>query len=805
MKCVRYIIACLALLPHIGLSAGNSDELHYNRPAAYFEEALPIGNGTIGAMVYGSLLSERLTLNDITLWTGEPRTQPYAPEAYRAIPEIRAALEREDYRAADSLNRKVQGYYTNNYQPLGTLSIEYLNRPTHVPGDYRRRLDIANAKASASYTVNGYRVDTEYFASAPDSVIVVLIRTEDPAGFDAVISFDSPLPHSTVAQGSELTSCGYAAYESLPVYTDFKKKHFYDPGRGTRFCTIARAANSGGTVEATPFGQLKADGVRELRVVLTNATSFNGFDRNPATEGRDCNAIARRIIDRASRLTASQLSDRHIADYRRLYGRVSLDLGETAAETAALPTDVQLRNYTAKNESNPDLEELYFNFGRYLLISSSRTPGVPANLQGLWNERLLPPWSSNYTSNINLEENYWPAEVTNLPECHESLMSFIGNLAKTGRESAEVYYGVRNGGWSLGQNTDIWATTNPVGMGEGDPVWACWNMGGAWLASHIWEHYLFNRDRTALAENYPALRGAALFCLGWLVERDGKLITSPSTSPENKFFAHDGYVGATLYGGAADLAMIRQCLSDTRDAAKVLGTDKDLCRRIESTLKRLQPYKVGHKGNLQEWFYDWEDPEPTHRHQSHLYGLYPGNHISPELTPELARAASRTLEIKGNKTTGWSTGWRVNLYARLLDAENAYRMYRTLLRYVSPDGYKGKDASRGGGTYPNLFDAHSPFQIDGNFGGTAGVAEMLVQSTPTTVTLLPALPSQWKDGSVSGLKTRSAVEIDMTWRDGKVTSATLRSTVARPTRVAVNYNGKRINVTVPAAKTVELK
>lgn len=802
----KYILA--ALLPAV-LSAGAAQKnlLHYNSPARFFEEALVIGNGNIGAIVYGDQKGERLSLNDITLWTGEPEKGVTTPDAYLAIPEIRAALDRGDYRAADSLQRKVQGHYTDNYQPLCTLRVDYLNRPAKTPADYHRQLDIDNAIASASYTAAGYPVNTEYFASAPDSAIILRITTADPAGLDAVISLDSKLPHSVTASGDELMSTGYAAYSSLPVYFNdpTRDKHLYDPERGTRFRTIAKALTEGGTVTAAESGQLRVSGARTLTIILTNVTSFNGFNRNPATEGRDYKALARKRIDSAAARSFEDLKARHTADYRNLFDRVTIDFGQTAPDLAALPTDVQLKLYTDSSSVNPDLEELYFQYGRYLLISSSRTPGVPANLQGLWNESVLPPWSSNYTTNINLEENYWPAEVTNLSELHLPLLSFINNLSteNAGQATARSYYGVDNGGWSLGQNSDIWATTNPVGQNVGHPCWANWTMGGAWLATHIWDHYLFTGDKEYLAEHYPALKGATLFCLDWLIDRDGELITSPGTSPENLFITPEGYVGATLYGATADLAMTRQCLMDTRDAAAALGVDKELRARIDKTLRKLHPYQVGKKGNLQEWFYDWEDIEPTHRHQSHLFGVYPGRHITPQANPDLAAAAGRTLEIKGDKTTGWSTGWRVNLFARLLDPDNAYKTYRTLLKYVSPDGYKGEDARRGGGTYPNLLDAHSPFQIDGNFGGTAGVAEMLLQSTPASLTLLPALPAQWADGSVTGLKARGGITVDMTWAGGKITSATLSSDKGAST--TVNYNGRSRKVKIPAGGSVSLR
>lgn len=504
-------------------------------------------------------------------------------------------------------------------------------------------------------------------------------------------------------------------------------------------------------------------------------------------EGRDYRNLVTRRMERAAQKTFEELENAHVTDYKSFFDRVGLCLGKTDQAIAALPTDEQLLQYTDKSQRNPELEALYFQYGRYLLISSSRTPGVPANLQGLWNERLLPPWSCNYTSNINLEENYWAAETANLSEMHRPLMDFIANLQHTGEESAKAYYGVQKG-WCLGQNTDIWAMTCPVGLNVGDPSWACWTVGGAWLSTHIWERYTFTQDKEFLQQYYPVLKGAAEFCLNWLIEKDGKLITSPGTSPENKFLTPDGYAGATSYGCTSDLAMTRECLIDAAKAAEALGTDKTFRKQIEKTLPRLLPYQVGKKGNLQEWFHDWEDQEPQHRHQSHLFGLYPGHHLSVKETPELAKACARTLEIKGDNTTGWSTGWRVNLYARLQDSKNAYHIYRRLLRYVSPDGYKGKDARRGGGTYPNLLDAHSPFQIDGNFGGCAGVIEMLMQSSENSITLLPALPEEWKDGSVKGICARGGFIVDMEWKDNKVTSLYIQSRKGGKTKVC--FNGK---------------
>lgn len=781
---------------------GNKNlKLNYDRPAEYFEETLVIGNGTMGAIVYGGTTRDVISLNDLTLWTGEPDREVTTPDAYKAIPKIREMLENEDYRNADIEQRKVQGHYSENYQPLGQVTISYLDTSARI-SDYSRSLDISNAIAQTKYLRDNKPFSCEYFASAPDSVIVINLKSENPEGIKAVISFESQLPHATSAAGNEISSEGYAAYHSYPsYYKQIKEKHLYDPERGIHFRTIIKVITKDGTVESYPSGELKIESASEVRILIANATSFNGFDKDPVKEGKDYCNIAKNRIKLASAKTYETLKSSHINDYRYFFDRVELSFGETAPEITALPTDEQLRRYTDNTESNPELEALYFQFGRYLLISCSRTPGVPANLQGLWNEKLLPPWSCNYTSNINVEENYWAAETANLSEMHRPLMDFIANLSHTGKETAKAYYGVDKG-WCLGQNTDIWAMTCPVGLNVGDPSWACWTMGGAWLSTHIWEHYVFTKDIEMLRKYYPVLKGAAEFCMNWLIEKDGKLITSPGTSPENKFVTPDGYIGATSYGCTADLAITRECLIDAIKAAEVLNTDKDFRKDAKATISRLSPYKIGKKGNLQEWFHDWEDEDPQHRHQSHLFGLYPGHHISTDETPDLAKACAKTLEIKGDNTTGWSTGWRVNLYARLKDSNNAYHIYRRLLKLVTPDGYKGKDARRGGGTYPNLLDAHSPFQIDGNFGGCAGVIEMLMQSSEEDITLLPALPEQWKDGSVKGICARGSFVIDMSWKDGKVTSLSITSRKGGKTRV--NFNNKSVKINLKANETKQI-
>ena len=745
----------------------------------------------MGATLYGGVKKDKISFNDITLWTGEPESENSSPDAFNVIPEIRALLDNEDYEGADKAQYKVQGHYSENYQPLGTLTIEYLDDTAGI-SDYHRWLDIGNATARTQYLKDGKLFTSDYFASAPDSVIVIRLKSENKEGIHALLSFDSPLPHSSQVADNEISVEGYAAYHSFPVYYKAEDKHRYDPERGIHFKTLVRVLSVDGSVKNRySDSRIEIDGSTEVLILIANVTSFNGFDKDPVKEGRNYRSHVEKRMKCTIGKTYDALREAHIRDYKYYFDRVKLDLGNTDDDIAALPTDKQLLFYTDCKQQNPDLEELYFQFGRYLLISSSRTPGVPANLQGLWNESVLPPWSSNYTVNINLEENYWASGTTNLIEMQYPLIEFIANLSKTGRKTAKDYYGVERG-WCLGHNSDIWAMTCPVGLNEGDPSWACWTMGGTWLSTHIWEHYLFTLDKGFLCKFYPVLKGAAEFCMDWLVEKDGKLVTSPGTSPENKYITPDGYVGATSYGNTSDLAMIRECLIDAAEASKVLGVDKSFRKRIKKTLSRLYPYQVGKDGNLQEWYYDWQDQDPYHRHQSHLFGLYPGHHLSVEETPELAAACARTLQIKGDETTGWSTGWRVNLLARLRDGEKAYHMYRRLLRYVSPDNYKGEDARRGGGTYPNLLDAHSPFQIDGNFGGCSGVIEMLMQSSTNKIVLLPALPESWADGSVQGICARGGFVVNMEWKNREVVSLIVSSLKGGQTEICFNGVSKKV-------------